>query len=120
MNAGIRTIAGTRFLIDDIAALEQVSTAIVARPIDMPVNADDVVPRVGHIPNNNTNVGLRLIIPSSSTLLAVMAVIFICLSGSVYSVGKALEVIVAPVMASTSPPSALTAIVAVVPITLSF
>ena len=52
MNAGIRTIAGTRFLIDDIAALEQVSTAIVARPIDMPVNADDVVPRVGHIPNN--------------------------------------------------------------------
>jgi hypothetical protein len=43
------------------------STAIVARPIDIPFMAELVVPNVGHIPKRRTNVGFSLIIPFQST-----------------------------------------------------
>jgi hypothetical protein len=67
MNEGIRTMSGIRFLIRDIIKLENMSTAIVARPIDIPFMAELVVPNVGHIPKRRTNVGFSLIIPFQST-----------------------------------------------------
>lgn len=70
INAGIRTICGTMFFIAEIAAFEHVSTAIVAKPIERPVNADDVVPRVGHMPKTRTKVGFCLIRPSRNVVIA--------------------------------------------------
>ena len=46
-----------------MATLEQMSTNIVASPIDKPLMADVVVANVGHIPNNKTNVGFSFIKP---------------------------------------------------------
>ena len=74
MNTGMRTICGTTFLMAEMAAFEQVRTAIVARPIDSPVRADDVVPSVGHMPRTSTKVGLRFTMPSRSTGPAFIAV----------------------------------------------
>ena len=42
---------------------EQISTKVVAKPILMPLTADEVVANVGHIPNNKTNVGFSAMIP---------------------------------------------------------
>jgi hypothetical protein len=67
INAGIRTISGTIFLMSEIIKFEKMSTAIVANPIDMPLSAELVVPRVGHIPKRRTKVGFSLIIPFQST-----------------------------------------------------
>jgi hypothetical protein len=39
------------------------STAIVARPIDIPFMAEVVVASVGHIPSIKTSVGFSLTIP---------------------------------------------------------
>ena len=47
----------------DITIFERISTTIVARPIPIPLIAEVVVPRVGHIPKTRTNVGFSLIIP---------------------------------------------------------
>ena len=47
----------------DMATLEHMSTNIVANPIDKPLMADVVVAKVGHIPNNKTNVGFSFIKP---------------------------------------------------------
>ena len=47
--------------------LEQISTNIVARPILMPLMAEEVVPKVGHIPNSNTKVGFSVMIPFKIT-----------------------------------------------------
>ena len=43
--------------------LENISTAVVERPIPSPLMADVVVARVGHIPNIRMKVGFSLIIP---------------------------------------------------------
>jgi hypothetical protein len=43
--------------------LVQMSTAMVARPIDMPFRAEVVVANVGHIPSMRTNVGFSLTMP---------------------------------------------------------
>jgi hypothetical protein len=67
MKAGIRTMSGTRFLMSEMIRLEKISTAIVARPIDIPLSAELVVPNVGHIPSRRTKVGFSLIIPFQST-----------------------------------------------------
>ena len=64
MKAGMRTLSGMKFFSIDIAAFEQTSTNKVARPIDRPVMAVEVVPSVGHMPRIRTNVGLRFISPS--------------------------------------------------------
>ena len=48
--------------------LEQISTNVVANPIDIPFKAEEVVPNVGHIPKRSTNVGFSLMIPFINTL----------------------------------------------------
>lgn len=68
MNAGIRTISGIRFLIDEITTFEQINTNMVANPIPIPLMAEEVVPNVGHIPKRSTNVGFSLTIPFINTL----------------------------------------------------
>lgn len=47
----------------DIAAFDSISTNRVARPIDSPVIAEEVVPNVGHIPKMSTKVGFCVINP---------------------------------------------------------
>ena len=69
INAGIRILSGIKFFTNDIATFEQIRTNAVASPIPMPFSADEVVPKVGHIPNNRTNVGFSLMIPFSMMLI---------------------------------------------------
>ena len=52
-----------------IASLVQMSTAIVARPIDNPLRALVVVASVGHMPRRSTNVGFSLTIPLFNILM---------------------------------------------------
>jgi hypothetical protein len=47
----------------EITKLVQISTAIVAKPIDIPFMAEVVVASVGHIPGIRTNVGFSLTMP---------------------------------------------------------
>ena len=47
--------------------LEQISTNIVARPILKPLMAEEVVPKVGHMPNSKTKVGFSVMIPFKIT-----------------------------------------------------
>ena len=63
MKAGIRTRSGMIFLRREMIRLENISTAVVERPIPSPLMADVVVARVGHIPNIRMKVGFSLIIP---------------------------------------------------------
>ena len=58
MKTGIRTLSGTRLFIIEITVLEHISTAAVARPIIRPFMAEEVVPKVAHIPSRSTNTGL--------------------------------------------------------------
>jgi hypothetical protein len=44
---------------------DSISTNAVANPIDIPLIADEVVARVGHIPKTSTKVGFSLNIPFS-------------------------------------------------------
>lgn len=59
----MRTLSGTIFFIADIAAFEHTSTPEVARPMESPVMAEPVVPSVGHMPSNSTNVGFSVTRP---------------------------------------------------------
>jgi hypothetical protein len=63
MKAGIRTLSGIRFLINEITMFDIMSTAIVATPIPIPFIAEEVTPNVGHIPRISTNVGFSFNIP---------------------------------------------------------
>ena len=47
----------------EMMKLEQMSTAVVAKPIDIPFNALLVVPSVGHIPSKRTKVGFSFMSP---------------------------------------------------------
>ena len=69
MNTGMRTISGVIFLIQEITKLVQISTAIVASPMERPLMALVVVAKVGHIPRSNTKVGFSLIIPFIKILI---------------------------------------------------
>ena len=66
---GMRTLSGVRFFISDITMLEQMSTNIVARPIDKPLMADVVVASVGHMPKRRTNVGFSFMMPLVSIFM---------------------------------------------------
>ena len=57
MKAGMRTMSGIRFFINEMTTLEHINTKAVASPMPMPLSAEDVVPSVGHIPKRRTNVG---------------------------------------------------------------
>ena len=63
MKTGMRTMSGVRFLISEMTTLEQMSTNIVASPIDRPLMALVVVASVGHMPSIRTNVGFSLMMP---------------------------------------------------------
>ena len=63
INTGIRTLSGVRLFKHEITTLVQMSTTIVARPIDRPFMAEVVVASVGHMPSIRTNVGLSLTMP---------------------------------------------------------
>ena len=63
MKTGMRTMSGVTFLMQLITKLVQMSTAMVASPIDIPLIAEVVVASVGHIPNIKTKVGFSFTIP---------------------------------------------------------
>ena len=81
-NTGMRTMSGVTFLMTDTATLEQMSTNVVAKPMDKPFTADVVVARrcrtatigsyaagtarVGHMPRRRTNVGFSFNSPLSN------------------------------------------------------
>jgi hypothetical protein len=57
------TLSGIKLFRHEIAMFEQINTAMVAKPMLIPLIADEVVPNVGHIPRSNTNVGFSFIRP---------------------------------------------------------
>ena len=64
----MRTSSGTSFLMAEMAALEQMSTKAVAKPMLMPLMAEEVVASVGHMPRRRAKVGFSVIIPFLMTL----------------------------------------------------
>ena len=60
---GMRTLSGVMLLMHEMTNLLQRSTNVVARPIDIPLMALDVVASVGHIPKRSTKVGFSVIMP---------------------------------------------------------
>ena len=64
--------ASPYFLLRPVA--RELGVGLIATPMDKPLIADDVVPKVGHIPNSNTNVGF-----SFTTPLRNIFKLFICL-----------------------------------------
>ena len=110
MYAGIRTRSGIIFLSAEISRLEKIKTAVVVSPIPRPLMAVVVVARVGHIPNIRTKVGFSLMIPlykrsiylfmlptsyCATQLLTKYSAVFTAFV-------TALDVMVAPLMASIS------------------
>ena len=89
MNTGIRTLSGVMDFKHEITTLVQISTAIVASPIDIPFMAEVVVANVGHIPSIRTNVGFSLTMPF----------LIICIAFISYS---SFTCLVAPVSASVA------------------
>ena len=89
---GILTISGVIFLISEITRFEQMSTNIVASPIDRPLIAEVVVAKVGHIPKRRTNVGFSFTIPFNNIfkLFIVLPVflVFIYFGSSCRSVSR--------------------------------
>ncbi len=69
MKTGMRTLSGVTDLMQEMTKLVQMSTAIVASPIDMPFMAEVVVASVGHIPSIRTNVGFSLTMPLRMILM---------------------------------------------------
>ena len=67
MKAGMRIRSEMIFRSREISKLEQISTAVVARPMPMPFMAAVVTPRVGHIPSISTKVGFSVIRPFRKT-----------------------------------------------------
>ena len=63
MNTGMRTLSGVIFLMQEITKLVQMSTDIVANPIERPLMALVVVANVGHIPRRSTKVGFSFRMP---------------------------------------------------------
>ena len=74
MKAGIRTLSGIRFFRREITIFEQMSTAVVARPIDIPLMAEVVVASVGHIPSTRAKVGFSRRMPLVSVFNALFIV----------------------------------------------
>ena len=81
MYAGMRTLSGMKRAMALMAIFERMSTNIVARPILMPLMAEVVVARVGHIPSRSTKVGFSFTRP-----LVMRFNLLICLSSFCYFV----------------------------------
>jgi hypothetical protein len=56
-------MSGVSFLIREMTTFEQISTNMVASPIDKPLMALVVVASVGHIPSIKTKVGFSFVMP---------------------------------------------------------
>ena len=67
-------MSGINFFTAEITMLEQINTNMVASPILKPLIAEEVVPNVGHIPNNNTKVGFSFTNPLIKTFRLLIAV----------------------------------------------
>ena len=63
INAGIRTESGMILRSMEIRRLDITSTAVVDRPIPIPLTADVVTASVGHIPSIRTKIGFSVIRP---------------------------------------------------------
>ncbi len=63
MNEGILTLSGIRSLTAETTIFDINNTNVVASPIPSPLIADDVTPRVGHIPSSSTKTGFSFINP---------------------------------------------------------
>ena len=63
MKAGMRTLSGIRDLSKEMTMLDIVRTNAVARPMHMPLTAEVVVARVGHMPKTRTQVGFSFMRP---------------------------------------------------------
>jgi hypothetical protein len=72
INAGILTLLGICDFTSDTTMFDINSTNSVAIPIPKPLNADEVTPKVGHIPRSITKTGLSLIIPFKKFCLVVI------------------------------------------------
>jgi hypothetical protein len=59
----MRTLSGIYAAIAEITIFERIRTNIVASPMLIPLMADVVVAKVGHIPRRRTNVGFSLMRP---------------------------------------------------------
>ena len=59
----MRTLSGMNFATAEMAMLESTRTKRVASPILIPLIAEEVVARVGHIPRRSTKVGLSFRMP---------------------------------------------------------
>ena len=70
MNAGIRTLSGIKFFNSEITTFEHTSTKVVASPMDIPLIAEVVVAKVGHIPSTNAKTGFSRKIPFNTVLKA--------------------------------------------------
>ena len=64
---GMRTLSGINDFRAEISILERMSTKVVAKPMPKPLMAEEVTPRVGHIPNISTKAGFSLMIPLLKT-----------------------------------------------------
>ena len=86
MNTGMRTLSGVTDLRQLITKFVQISTAIVASPIDIPFMAEVVVASVGHIPSIRTNVGFSLIMPFLIICIAFISLLLYLFCGSSLSI----------------------------------
>ena len=64
---GIRILSGMILVTSEITRLDITSTNAVASPIPMPLIAEVVTPKVGHIPNKSAKVGFSLNMPLVKT-----------------------------------------------------
>ena len=67
MNEGIRILSGIILDTTDITRFDMTNTKAVASPMPIPLMAEVVTPKVGHIPNNSANVGFSLNMPLVKT-----------------------------------------------------
>ena len=75
MKTGMRTLSGVMLLIHDITKLVQMSTDMVASPMDSPLMALVVVASVGHIPSRSTSTGFSFSMPL--VMIFILFIIFV-------------------------------------------
>ena len=75
MKTGMRTLSGVMLLMHEMTMLEQMSTNMVAKPMERPLMADVVVASVGHMPSSNTKIGFSLTSPLVRIFMLFIAVL---------------------------------------------
>ena len=72
MNAGMRILSGIRLATRDITRLDMTNTKVVAAPMPIPLAAEVVVARVGHMPNTSPKVGFSRKMPLVNVFIGLM------------------------------------------------